>query len=329
MADYFKKLEQRDAIRRHENQMIMFNETMDALQRIVQLESEKAASRDRYVSLQFENLKLKYDIKALHTQSDGQNSMSFNGITPSTFNVTDNDLNVESDSSITPSHSSPIQFIEGSDDSLNGSLETPSGPQHEGIPLDVCSDEETVNRVINEILSENGDRSFVVGLDCEWTPDIRKFNFVKSKVGLLQLAFRNRIVLIRFSSMKYKVPDALRTLLGNQRILKTGVGVMDDCNKMKRNLKVTTRGVVDIDDIYNEHVGTPGRCNGLKRLYRDICGKDMVFKDKRICLSDWNTAEELTPSQIANVVDHPRPKKKHWTNNSSRRKKKKKRKCKY
>lgn len=124
-------------------------------------------------------------------------------------------------------------------------------------------------------------------------------------MGLLQLATKNRIVLVRFSSMRFQVADALRSFLGNPRILKTGVGVIDDCDKMRKDLKISSiKGVVDIDAIYNDFVGgIMGHCNGLARLYREVCGECMRFKDKSICLSEWNSPLPLSEPQIAYAAD--------------------------
>ena len=61
---------------------------------------------------------------------------------------------------------------------------------------------------------------------------------------------------------------------------------------------------MDIDQIYNENIsGTRGQNNGLKRLYLEICGVRMKFKDKRVCLTAWNSPKELTNAQIHYAAD--------------------------
>ena len=250
--------------------MDMFNEVLDGLQQIVRFEAKKSSLNDRYVSLCFENLMLKYDIKALYLQSDDDDEYSTTHSLPSPAEAESLD-NEHKEESVTESNSSneevipnparrAIQFIGYSPNpSCDESLKWDC--LHEKIPVHICCDVPSVNKIINAILAEHGGKPFVMGLDCEWTPDLPKYHYVKSKVGLLQLATANRIVLIRFSSMKFKVAEALKRLLGDARILKTGVGVMDDVEKMKKDLGVITKGMIyfylihDVDPIFNLFIG--------------------------------------------------------------------------
>ena len=166
-------------------QLIELNESLNSLEQIIKTESEKSSPRDidRYVSLQFEHLRLRYEINSLTIQSIADSGDD----SPTTFSDEDSDplhdanrKTKEEDSSSdndsdedSVSGGLPIKFLDGSVERRFGdSLKclSPDVVQHDGLPVDICTDIATTDRVINEILEENGNDSFVVGLDCEWTP---------------------------------------------------------------------------------------------------------------------------------------------------------------
>ena len=85
-----------------------------------------------------------------------------------------------------------------------------------------------------------------IGLDCEWVSEN-----IKTPIALLQLATGNNCFLIRVEKMtksKRHLPEALKTLLEDRRVLKFGVGIEQDGKKL-RMLGINLRGFVDLRHI--------------------------------------------------------------------------------
>ncbi|KAF8640505.1 hypothetical protein AX17_000167 [Amanita inopinata Kibby_2008] len=83
-----------------------------------------------------------------------------------------------------------------------------------------------------------------VGFDLEWKPSYRKGQ-AENPVALVQLATDDRILLIHISFMK-EFPEKLRQLLENPRVLKAGVGIQYDAEKLFRDYNISMRGCVDL-----------------------------------------------------------------------------------
>ncbi|KAF8624811.1 hypothetical protein AX15_005698 [Amanita polypyramis BW_CC] len=84
----------------------------------------------------------------------------------------------------------------------------------------------------------------VLGFDLEWKPIYRRGQS-ENPVALVQLANNDRILLIQISAMS-EFPENLKQLLENPGVLKTGVGIQKDAEKLFRDHGVSMRGCVDL-----------------------------------------------------------------------------------
>ncbi|KAJ8084318.1 hypothetical protein PM082_003087 [Marasmius tenuissimus] len=83
-----------------------------------------------------------------------------------------------------------------------------------------------------------------VGLDIEWKPNFLK-NAPENPVALVQLATATSVYLFHLSRLT-SFPPSLRSLLQNPKILKTGVGIQNDVNKLWIDCAVSVTNVVDL-----------------------------------------------------------------------------------
>eukprot|EP00794_Sanderia_malayensis_P003755 gene3755-4277_t len=174
------------------------------------------------------------------------------------------------------------------------------------IPVYVLGEEEITNRVILEkILKQNREVKFL-GFDCEWVNDGSSDDPAKEPhpVALLQLCTLDDCLLIKICDLSTRIPNALKNVLEDRSILKFGVGVDEDCKRL-RSLGINICGTVDIRFIVQrcqfkrDVIKHPERINGLslKSLASSILGIEME-KSFRIRCSNWQ-AKELSDKQIS------------------------------
>ncbi|HNU77220.1 MAG: 3'-5' exonuclease [Prolixibacteraceae bacterium] len=130
-------------------------------------------------------------------------------------------------------------------------------------------------------------RARVLGFDTETKPSFRKGN--NHKVALLQLATHDQAFLFRVA--KTGIPDALRNLLSDPRIMKAGVAIHDDLKALQKIRAFKPGGFVELQEKAKK-MGI--RDFSLKKLCAILLGF-RISKSQQ--LSNWE-AEELTPQQM-------------------------------
>ena len=180
---------------------------------------------------------------------------------------------------------------------------------HEGITTKIVSDTESCIKILNELKDLN---PYILGLDCEWVG--------KNKVCLLQLGHPKLIILIRLHKLK-TIPTELIGLMLDMRILKCGVGIANDINKLRNDYNIDVNGCIDINNIIplihkfdqllidfygNDQIQNNNNNNsnifGLNKLSQILLKQAMKFKDKKITRSNWEISN-LTKLQIHYAAD--------------------------
>ncbi|GFU03405.1 exonuclease 3'-5' domain-containing protein 2 [Nephila pilipes] len=133
-----------------------------------------------------------------------------------------------------------------------------------------------------------------IGIDCEWVTVENE----RKPVSLLQLATDSGFcVLVRLSCIPvWLMPSALIELLSNEAILKVGVGVSDDANKLFNDYALEVHGFVDLRYLAKDLKEVQGKSMSLKSLAVELLGIDLN-KSKELRCSDWN-ASNLSEDQI-------------------------------
>lgn len=148
--------------------------------------------------------------------------------------------------------------------------------------ITVINDGEALTRALDEI-TRNG----VVGFDTETRPSFKKGQIYK--VSLLQLATERTAFLIRLQYTGFT--SELVNFLENDSIVKTGVGIRDDLNALKRLHNFTPGGFIDLVPL--------ARGAGLKvESVKKLTGLLLGFRiSKSSQTSNWD-AEKLTRKQV-------------------------------
>ena len=141
--------------------------------------------------------------------------------------------------------------------------------------------------VINHIC-ESG----MIGMDVEW--------YNNGKIALMQLALTNGMcLLVRLNRLKC-IPDDLLRILQDQKILKIGVGIQEDCAKILIDYECTCRNWMDIRHLVRSR---RQHCTklGMAGIAQEVLSLTLD-KDWRIRAGDWeegfNKDGKLSPRQI-------------------------------
>ena len=136
---------------------------------------------------------------------------------------------------------------------------------------------------------EDLQRERVLGFDTETRPTFGKKQ-PENLPALLQLATERAIYL--FQLRRIALPEPLRAVLSDSRIIKTGVAVHDDIRVLQRLAPFEAAGFVDLSDV--------ARQNGLLTMgLRNMAANLLGFRiSKTAQCSNWE-APKLSPKQIA------------------------------
>lgn len=105
----------------------------------------------------------------------------------------------------------------------------------------VISNEKLCNELVAQRMLRSSNVSFV-GLDCEW--DSTK----KNGVALIQISSGNDCILYRSSKTNGVLPENLKKLLEDRKILKFGVAIQEDVRRL-RSHGVQIKGFVDLRNL--------------------------------------------------------------------------------
>lgn len=134
----------------------------------------------------------------------------------------------------------------------------------------------------------------VIGLDIEWKPTFKK-GVTPSKAAVLQIcadAACCHVMHIIHSGF----PQNLKSLLGDPRSLKVGVGIAGDARKVSNDHNVSVVSLEDLSRLANVKLGGEPKSWGLASLTEKLTCKQ-VPKPSKIRLGNWE-ANPLSREQL-------------------------------
>ncbi|KAM9354758.1 exonuclease 3'-5' domain-containing protein 2 isoform 2-T2 [Pholidichthys leucotaenia] len=136
----------------------------------------------------------------------------------------------------------------------------------------------------------------VLGIDCEWVSSKDK----ASVVSLLQMAsYSGLCILVRLLPFRNRqpFPQSLLNVLGDQHVLKVGVGCYEDGQRLKRDYGLSLASTVDVRHLaVRQRQASLSNGLSLKSLAADLL-RVPLDKSVEVCCSDWE-ADELTQEQM-------------------------------
>ena len=135
----------------------------------------------------------------------------------------------------------------------------------------------------------------VVGFDIEWKPQFvsKRDGGIENQTAVLQLGLETSCLVLHIYHMS-ELPRSLISILGDENILKVGVGIEEDASKLTRHRGLVCEGMIDI-----QKMAQTTKCKqqiGLKTLAKRFLGIELE-KSKRVTRSNWENFP-LTLRQI-------------------------------
>ena len=140
-----------------------------------------------------------------------------------------------------------------------------------------------------------GGGGVVVGFDVEWRPPFKAG--AHNKVALVQLATTSSVMLVQLNRFP-DFPEALADIIKSDRVVKVGVGVLEDLKLLKKDYGVAFSTFHDLGTAakrLNQRVTAAGDDSqplpatyGLQSMAKAFLGVD-VAKPKRIRMGNWES----------------------------------------
>lgn len=155
----------------------------------------------------------------------------------------------------------------------------------------ILVDDHNLHHAVHDLLQER-----YLGFDTESRPTFQKCE-VSSGIAIMQISSPAKCYI--FQMRKIADATALGEIIGHQKIIKIGVGLKDDLNKLRSRYKFHPATFVDLGIIFRAF----GRRNsiGSKQLVALVLNK-RLRKSKSATTSNWAT-ERLSPLQIEYASD--------------------------
>ncbi len=170
-------------------------------------------------------------------------------------------------------------------------------------PVTMISSVKQLNSAVIRLLGHNHpalvtqNSSQVLGFDIEWKamfePDIY------NRTALLQFYVPGVAVIVRLNKLideaggfeKFVFPKLLRDILENPYLLKVGLGIHNDAERLYNDFGIECQGLADIADLPIHKQCQPKGLAGLAAIFMGI------KIDKKLALSNWESAR-LSAEQI-------------------------------
>ena len=173
-----------------------------------------------------------------------------------------------------------------------------------GIAVKIIDNVNDCEKYINQLLSNNPK---LLGFDCEWKPIQNKQEY--NRISLLQLCDNNICLLLKMIDIEKSgnFPINLVQLLKNANIIKVGLSISGDKEKLYGDYKIDVNGCVDIKQFIlggkcsfmetNDKERMSIKYSNLENICNYMFGYNAFVKNKEITMSNWEL-NPLTKSQI-------------------------------
>lgn len=133
----------------------------------------------------------------------------------------------------------------------------------------------------------------ILGFDTETRPSFKKGK--TNKLALLQLSTENEAFLFRVN--KIGLPSEILQLMSSKIIIKVGLGLKDDLQKLKQTAHFNANGFIDLQEIV-ENYGINDK--SLKKVSAIVLGHK-ISKNQQ--LSNWESKELTEAQQLYAATD--------------------------
>lgn len=179
-------------------------------------------------------------------------------------------------------------------------------PDGKRIEVHYCQSKDASERIAQLFLDQD-----VVGFDIEWKMHATANEGVRKNVALVQLASEERIAL--FHIARYPAGDApedlvapsLQKIMESPNITKAGVAIKADCTRLRRYMRIDSRGLLELSHLYKLVKFSAGDVKQINKRLVTLAQQveehlKLPLWKGEVRISDWT--EQLNYQQIECAV---------------------------
>ncbi|KAF4994760.1 hypothetical protein FGRMN_5574 [Fusarium graminum] len=174
--------------------------------------------------------------------------------------------------------------------------------EQQKVKVHYCTSKHTMEHVCQQYFSDEK----IIGFDLEWLVGQRGSVNPRRNVSLIQIASPSRVGLFHvalFSKDDFVAPTFKR-IMEDESVTKVGVAIKGDCTRLKNNLGIESKGMIELSHIYKlvkfSKSGELSRINkvmvSLAVQTQEMLGLPL-FKGDDVRSSNWMM--RLSPDQVA------------------------------
>ncbi|EGC33781.1 hypothetical protein DICPUDRAFT_154097 [Dictyostelium purpureum] len=151
----------------------------------------------------------------------------------------------------------------------------------------------------NEITEKD---NIILGFDCDWSGLSKYLTGITSKVSVISISNGENTVIFRICNYGLSPFDLLGQLLLHKNIVKTGVRVHKDSNKISKDYGFLPENVIDISFTKQAAIATGKLINGISIEKLAACIFNVnISRSRSLKLSNWASSQGLTNEQIQSL----------------------------
>ncbi|KAM0342272.1 hypothetical protein ACHAPU_009677 [Fusarium lateritium] len=174
--------------------------------------------------------------------------------------------------------------------------------EQQRVKVHYCTSKHTMEHVCQQYFSDEK----VIGFDLEWLVGQRGGVNPRRNVSLIQIASPSRVGLFHvalFSKDDFVAPTFKR-IMEDESVTKVGVAIKGDCTRLKNNLGVESKGMIELSHIYKlVKFSKSGELSRINKIMVSLAVQTQemlglpLFKGDDVRSSNWML--RLSPDQVA------------------------------
>ncbi|KAH6964173.1 ribonuclease H-like domain-containing protein [Fusarium avenaceum] len=174
--------------------------------------------------------------------------------------------------------------------------------EQQNVKVHYCTSKHTMEHVCQTYFADEK----VIGFDLEWLIGQRATVNPRRNVSLIQIASPSRIGLFHvalFAKDDFVAPT-FKKIMEDESVTKVGVAIKGDCTRLKNNLGIESKGIIELSHIYKLVKFTKsGELNRINKVMVSLAAQTQemlglpLFKGDDVRSSNWML--RLSPDQVA------------------------------
>ncbi|KAJ4268360.1 hypothetical protein NW762_002423 [Fusarium torreyae] len=164
--------------------------------------------------------------------------------------------------------------------------------EEQKVKVHYCTSKATMEHVCQKYFADEK----VIGFDLEWWVGAKRDSNPRKNVSLIQIASPSRVGLFHVALFPKDdfVAPTFKKIMEDESVIKVGVAIKGDCTRLKNNLAVESKGVIELSHLYKLVKFTKaGELNKINKVLASLADQTRellglpLFKGDDVRSSNW------------------------------------------